>query len=459
MFRSCTRYIFLPALLFFTGTTVPAQPSATQVKNDFLKNGVTDVEGIVINKEWYKDHYLWKASFRTILPVKPEEVEGLKGVTMVRHVVAHYECSGSSCSKNWSGLAYSEYKGIDLPLPSAGELNDMLKKEAAARPELFFRSMSGKLDITEIGIHATEPKYEWVNPKKLTFNAYKKNREEANYTEIALVETPLGVTLLRDGMKSPWRISSAVEMREKLVQISRSNKNDAANAGIQAAQFSSDEAKNKAEMERLKTPVPPKFVTMEAAANDAYLMLFNLTREQYYYYIGMMLSPEFRCSGCMYTLNENGKRRVNEIISAAYDGNGNFRDQFCMTPSFSIEGSAAYFKNRKNDMSAGSFFMIDKVGEYYYINSATLRVSKDATANAALKALNCGANDGLTGPANEPVPAAGSWKTGDKVMVKDAGKWYPATVLQVQGGKWFVHYDGWDAKYDAWVGPNRIKSN
>jgi hypothetical protein len=441
-------------LSFALSSNIMAQPSQTQVKNDFLKNGVTTVEGIIINKEWYKDHYLWKASFRTILPVKPEEVDGLKGVTMVRHVVAHYECGGS-CSKTWSGLAYSEYKGINLPTPSTAELNAMLTKAAADDPSKFFRSMSGKYGITEIAVHPTEPKFEWINPKKLSFNAYKKNKEEVSYTEIALVETPLLVTLVRDGLKMPWRVDFASEVREQLVEISRSKKTDEANNNMVNSSDAGAEAKNKSEIDRLKVPTPPKFTTAEAAATDAYTMLFNLTREQYDYYLVMMMSPQMRCENCKYSPNGNGAPKVNSILEAAYDGNGIFRDQFCMTPKFSIEGSAAYFKNKKND-SGDSWFMIDKVGDYYYINSASLRVTKDAAANAALKAIPCGTAS-PSASINSALPS-GAWKVGDKVLVEENGKWYPSTVLQVRTNEWFIHYEGYASSYDLWVGPSRIKN-
>lgn len=448
-----TRIITTLLLISFSSICA-AQPSQTQVKNDFMKNGVTAVEGIVINKEWYKDHYLWKASFRTTLPVKPEEVDGLKGVTMVRHVVAHYECGGS-CSKTWSGLAYSEYKGINLPTPSVAELNTMLAKSAADDPAKFFRSMSGKYGITEIRVNEKEPKFEWLNPKKLAFNAYKKNKEELNDTEIALVETPLLVTLVRDGLKMPWRIDFASEVREQLVEISRSKKTDAANSNMVNSNDAGAEAKNKAEIDRLKVPIPPKFTTAEAAAKDAYTMLFNLTREQYDYYIIMMMSPQMRCDNCKYTPNGNGAPKVNSILETAYDGNGTFRDQYCKTPSFSIEGNAAYFKNKKND-SGDSWFMIDKVGDYYYINSASLRVTKDAAANAALKNIACGTAAPSAG-INTTVPA-GDWKVGDKVLVEENGKWYPSTVLKIRPGEWFIHYDGYASSYDLWVGSSRIKN-
>jgi hypothetical protein len=434
-----------------------AQPSQSLVISDFKKNGVTSVEGIVINKEWYKDHYLWKASFRTITPVKPEEVDGLKGVTLVRHVVAHYECGGSTCSRSWNGMAYSEYKGINLPTPTVAELNSMLTKIAAENPSIFYRSTSGKYGITEIGAHPKEQKFEWVNPRKLIFQGYKKNKEEVSYTEIALVETPLLITLVREGLKAPWRIDYAFEVREDLVEISRSKKTDEANSNMVSGNDAVVEAKNKAEIDRLKVPAPPKFTTAEAAATDAYTMLFNLTREQYDYYLIMSMSPEMRCSNCKYTPNGNGAPKVESILSAAYDGAGTFSDQFCMTPAFRMEGDAAYFKNKKNEYGLESYFMIDKVGDYYYINSATLRVSKDAAVNASLKNISCsGSTTAPTG--TTPVVTSGNWKPGDKVLVEENGKWYPATVLQARDNEWYIHYDGYDSKYDLWVGSSRIKN-
>lgn len=57
-------------------------------------------------------------------------------------------------------------------------------------------------------------------------------------------------------------------------------------------------------------------------------------------------------------------------------------------------------------------------------------------------------------------PAAGSPKTlksGDKIQVEWHGAWYPATVLEAGGGKWKIHYDGYDNSWDEWVEAKRIK--
>ncbi len=48
-------------------------------------------------------------------------------------------------------------------------------------------------------------------------------------------------------------------------------------------------------------------------------------------------------------------------------------------------------------------------------------------------------------------------KVGDKVNVSKKGKYYKATVKQVKGSKWLVHYDGTKSSLDEWVGKDRIK--
>ena len=50
-----------------------------------------------------------------------------------------------------------------------------------------------------------------------------------------------------------------------------------------------------------------------------------------------------------------------------------------------------------------------------------------------------------------------SQKKGDKVEVLWSSKWYPATVLEVNGSSWKIHYDGYGDNYDEWVGTDRIK--
>lgn len=281
------------AIAMLLSCAAAAQPTTALVKKDFMTNGVTAVEGIVINKEWYKDHYLWKASFRTTIPVKPEEVDGLKGVTLVRHVVAHYECSGTSCSRTWNGLAYSEYKGINLPQPSAAELAAILYKQMQDDPSKLVRSMSSKVSFDSVKV--TDPKTEWINPRKLEFKALLYYKDEVSYTEIGVVESPLTVTLTRKSINDPLRFEFAYQ--------------------------------------------------------------------------------------------------------------------------------------------------------HYEMNRELGRFKKTAPAVAAA------AEDTPPAP-----PPAGAWKAGDKVLVEENGKWYPATVLQVRAVEWFIHYDGYSSQYDLWVGPSRIKN-
>lgn len=60
--------------------------------------------------------------------------------------------------------------------------------------------------------------------------------------------------------------------------------------------------------------------------------------------------------------------------------------------------------------------------------------------------------------ASQAVEARPAWKVGDRVEIKDAGSWYKATLLKVDGEKYFIHYDGYDAEHDAWVHPSRVRA-
>jgi hypothetical protein len=56
------------------------------------------------------------------------------------------------------------------------------------------------------------------------------------------------------------------------------------------------------------------------------------------------------------------------------------------------------------------------------------------------------------------APATGAtWKAGDKVEVLWGGKWWPSSVIQTDGARTKIHYDGWAAIHDEWVTPDRIR--
>lgn len=51
----------------------------------------------------------------------------------------------------------------------------------------------------------------------------------------------------------------------------------------------------------------------------------------------------------------------------------------------------------------------------------------------------------------------GKYKVGDKVELHSGLSWYPASIKQMRGDQYFVHYDGWSDTWDEWVGPERLR--
>jgi hypothetical protein len=49
------------------------------------------------------------------------------------------------------------------------------------------------------------------------------------------------------------------------------------------------------------------------------------------------------------------------------------------------------------------------------------------------------------------------YKVGDSIKVNWKGSWYPATILKANDGRYLIHYTGYESSWDEWVGPNRIK--
>jgi hypothetical protein len=60
--------------------------------------------------------------------------------------------------------------------------------------------------------------------------------------------------------------------------------------------------------------------------------------------------------------------------------------------------------------------------------------------------------------AGSSVTVAQSWNAGDRVQVQWKGAWYPATILAVAGNGYRVHYDGYGSNWDEFVAPYRVKA-
>lgn len=60
-------------------------------------------------------------------------------------------------------------------------------------------------------------------------------------------------------------------------------------------------------------------------------------------------------------------------------------------------------------------------------------------------------------PGNEETPVTTGYTVKDHVQVEWNGQWYPAVILKLKGKKYLIHYDGYESKWDEWVGEDRMK--
>jgi hypothetical protein len=60
--------------------------------------------------------------------------------------------------------------------------------------------------------------------------------------------------------------------------------------------------------------------------------------------------------------------------------------------------------------------------------------------------------------ASPAVAVAQTWNAGDRVQVQWKGAWYPATILEVSGNGYRVHYQGYGSNWDEVVAPYRVKA-
>ncbi len=57
--------------------------------------------------------------------------------------------------------------------------------------------------------------------------------------------------------------------------------------------------------------------------------------------------------------------------------------------------------------------------------------------------------------------SAPKFKVGDKIEVYDAAyekKWFGADILKVKDGKYYIHYHGYDSKWDIWATENHVRA-
>lgn len=116
----------------------------------------------------------------------------------------------------------------------------------------------------------------------------------------------------------------------------------------------------------------------------------------------------------------------------------------------------------EGDILKGFVYGHPKLGDTDVRSSTIQSISYDNRATARIETNNTVYVVGPTGwkvrpdnhPFNEP-----SFSAGQQVKVEWNGSWWDALIREIHGGKYFIHYVGFDSSWDEWVDDSRIKAN
>jgi hypothetical protein len=441
---------------FAATVTAVAQPAASAIVSRLTHAGVTKVEVVKTAKEWHNGKYVYVAYANVIKAVAPEKVFGLKSVTLVISTMAYYDIGASQPYQVLGSESNGEYRGINLPFPSNAELTKYATDAAQKSPEKFFHQAYSIVAVEKITV--ANPKPEWLHPGKLKFEGsmiYVDRLTKETYQRIG---APCTIVLHRDALDAPWYLgkaeASTMEARYvgEIVHVS----NAPQWANLSSLSDRAAESSNKEKLAAMGFTKPPVFATKKELALHLHEKLLTLTKEQFTEYMKLLLHSSLRQQGTAFTPNGNGQPMIDRVVSKSYEGWGRYKDQFCPVPEkFEEIGGTVQWYNK--NLSRYVSIHATKDGDTYAIDEVGFTLDKRQEDDAAFKAMPCKA--GVTASTTAAVtPTGGSFKKGDKVMVEENGKWYPATVLDTRSNEWYIHYDGYAATYDLWVGPSRIKT-
>lgn len=422
-----------------------AQPGNQQIITRLTHAGVVKVEVVKTVKEWHNSKYVYVAYTNVIKAVPPEKVCGLKGVTLVIATMAYYDVGASQPYQVLGSESNGEYRGINLPFPANNELEQWGLAAAKENPEKFFLQGNSILGIDVVKVE--KPNCVWLHPLKLKFEANAIYVEKLTGETIQKLTGRCEIELHRNGLNDTWylgkaamqtnesryigepiHISDAPEWKNKPTLTERKANAAAriANAGVTSVTFTSGK--------ELVTDVLAKF--------------HEYDKQKMQEYLSVLLSSDLKNTGGI-SLNGNGEALMKNTIDAAYNGWGKFKDQYCAIPEKTeIWANEIKFYNKTGQQYSKIDFKKDAAG--YTIENIVINKDNTEVGNAQLKMISCNTT-------NVPIVSMGFIK-GQKVLVEENGKWYPATVLEAKTNEWYIHYEGYSSKYDLWVNSSRIKA-
>ena len=116
----------------------------------------------------------------------------------------------------------------------------------------------------------------------------------------------------------------------------------------------------------------------------------------------------------------------------------------------------------EGDILKGFVYGHPKLGDTNVRSSTIQDISYDSRATARVETKNTVYIVGPTGwkirPDNHPFNEA-TYSLGQQVKVEWEGSWWDALIREIHGGKYFIHYVGFDSSWDEWVEDSRIKAN